>query len=99
MDYLYIDDFVNFVYNLSISSKEGIYNICSGKEYKLKDLIQLIHSLVSSKSIITFSKNIEYPSSQYICGDNSKIKLLNNLKPLIDIKEGLIKTIKYYKNK
>ena len=96
IDYLYIDDFINFVYNLSTFSKEGVYNICSGKEYKLKDLIQLIHNLVSSESIITFSKNIKYPSSQYICGDNNKIKSLTNLKPLIDIKEGLIKTIKSY---
>ena len=96
IDYLYIDDFVNFVYDLSISSKEGVYNICSGKEYKLRDIIQLIHNLVSSKSIITFSKNIKYPFSQYICGDNSKVKSSTNLKSFTDIKEGLIKTIKNY---
>lgn len=98
IDYLYIDDFVNFVYNLSLSPNTGIYNICSGKEYKLKNLIKLVFDLVSSKSIITFSNNVEYPSSQYICGDNTKIKSVTNLKCSTDIKKGLVQTIKYFKS-
>ena len=50
IDYLYIDDFVNFLYLLIISDSEGIYNICSGEKYKLKEIINKIHKISKSKS-------------------------------------------------
>ncbi len=50
IDYLYIDDFSDLVYELIITKNVGIYNICSGKKYILKDVINKIKELTNSKS-------------------------------------------------
>lgn len=99
IDYLYIDDFVNLIYNLILTDHTGIYNLCSGKQYVLKDIIDLIYNLTNSKSNIIFdpTKNrINY--NYYICGDNSKILKDTNIKVLTSLEEGLRKTINFYKN-
>jgi hypothetical protein len=53
---------------------------------------------MDSNNNITFnsmpSRNLTSP---IICGNNKKIKKISNIKKLIGLKEGLIKTINYYK--
>ena len=96
IDYLYIDDFVNFVYNLVISNNNGVYNICSNNQYKLKNIINLIHQLTNSKSEVIFDKKLNRTTSNgFICGDNTKIKNISGVNNFTDINEGLIKTIKF----
>jgi UDP-glucose 4-epimerase len=100
IDYIYIDDFVDFTYELSLTTNAGIYNICSGNEYKLKELILYLHKLTNSKSKIIFNKQINKKYiSKYICGDNNKIKRYTNLNIKNDLKMGLLKTINFYKDK
>jgi dTDP-glucose 4,6-dehydratase len=99
IDYIYIDDFVNFVYKVSMVNGDGVYNICSGNEYKLKELILQLHELTNSKSEIVFNQTIDKKYvSKYICGDNTKIKKITNLNTQTDLKTGLLKTINFYKN-
>ena len=99
IDYIYIDDFIDFIYTLTISNHTGTYNICSGQEYKLKYVISQLYNLVNSKSDIIFEDTNEKLSiSKYICGSNEKIKKVTNIDCKIDLKTGLIKTINYYKN-
>lgn len=99
IDYLYIDDFVDLVYKLTISPYVGTYNICSGKAYNLKDMINNIHSLSNSSSKIIFDSTLNRKfASPYICGDNYKITTTLNIVPKIDLKTGLLKTINYYRN-
>jgi dTDP-D-glucose 4,6-dehydratase len=50
IDYIYIDDFTEYVYNLIITQNNGIFNICSGNQYELKDVINLIYTLTYSNS-------------------------------------------------
>ena len=45
IDYMYIDDFVDLLYKLLISEYTGIYNICSGYQYNLKEVINKIFKL------------------------------------------------------
>lgn len=100
IDYLYIDDFINLTYKLIFSSFTGVYNLCSGFEYELKDVINKIHNLVGSPNKITFNLKQDRPlTSPYMCGSNSKIIEKTNLTPLINLEEGIIQTIKFYKNK
>lgn len=100
IDYLYISDFTDLVYKLISTSNTGIYNICSGNEYKLKDVISKIHNLVGFSNKITFSSNQHRSlSSSYICGKNNKIIKSTNITPQINLEEGLKKTLKFYKNK
>jgi len=100
IDYLYIEDFVNFVYSLIMSSSTGVYNVCSGEQYELKDIIKKIHFLLGSKSEIYYNFNLNRKlTSSYICGDNNKIISSTNLTPKIDLETGILKTINFYKNK
>lgn len=99
IDYIYIDDFTKFIYELSISNNTGVYNICSGKEYELKTIISKLYNLANSKSDIIFGNINNKPSvSKYICGDNTKIKSVVNLNYETSLEIGLMKTINYYKN-
>jgi nucleoside-diphosphate-sugar epimerase len=100
IDYLYIDDFVDYVIDIITKNSTGVYNICSGKEYHLKDLILKIKTLVDSKSSIIFDSNLNRKfTSNYICGDNTKIKQTTNIEPKVDLETGILKTINYYKNR
>jgi GDP-4-dehydro-6-deoxy-D-mannose reductase len=98
IDYLYIDDFVNYFYSLTQSQSDGIYNICSGKQYNLKELILSIRDLSESKSKIVFNSKLNRKfTSSHICGDNTKITTQSNYSPQIDINQGVLLTINYYK--
>ena len=97
IDYLYIDDFVNYVCNLISSEENGVFNICSGNQYKLKDIINKLYILTNSKSEIIFDENLNRKDSyNFLCGNNSKIKKVSNIYELIDIEDGLSKTIKFH---
>lgn len=98
IDYLYVDDFVELVYNLILSESVGTYNISSGYKYRLKDIINTIHKLSNSKSIITFDSSLNRNSSSHMCCDNSKIIKVTKIKPKFNIEAGILKTIDYYKN-
>ncbi len=98
IDYLYIDDFVNYFYSLIQNPSNGVYNICSGKQYNLKELIQKIHQLSQSKSKISFDSKLNRKfTSSHICGDNTKITTQSNYSPQTDINQGVLLTINYYK--
>lgn len=100
IDYLYIDDFTNYLYTLVIGDNtNGIYNLCSGNQYNLKEVINTICKLMNSSNYITFNTN---PSrnltSPIICGYNYKIKKYSKITKLTELTDGLNKTINYYKN-
>lgn len=96
IDYLYIEDFCEALYTLINTDTEGIYNICSGKEYSLRYIIEFIQQNMSTSQNIIFDSSLDRKfSSKYMCGSNNKI--INNTKwiPTTLLEEGLIKTIKY----
>lgn len=100
IDYIYIDDFINFIYSLIIGENiDGIYNLCSGEQYKLKDIIIKIGLLTNKLNNIKFdnppSRDL---TSSMICGNNNKIKEYSGINNLINLNDGLLKTINYYKN-
>lgn len=90
LDYLHIDDFTELLYSLLKSKETGVFNICSGKQYKLKKIIETIQQLLISNSIVTYSsKNDKKYLPKFICGDNSKIMNLFQYKMKHDIESGL----------
>lgn len=94
LDYLYIDDFVDFVYELIISKNTGVYNICSGHQYKLKEIIKTIKKLTNSKSKVIFQSSLRRQYvGKIICGSNNKIKNTLNISNKISIIDGLKLTI------
>jgi GDP-4-dehydro-6-deoxy-D-mannose reductase len=100
IDYIYIDDFINFIYNIIIKSAQGIYNICSGQQYRLRDVIQTIAILLDAEDKIEYKDSeLRVLTSQNICGSNLKVKQINSFAPLTTLEEGLKKTIQYHKHK
>lgn len=99
IDYIYIDDFVEYVYNIILFQNNGIFNICSGNQYVLKDIIDLIYTSTNSDSKIEYDDNSNRKlTSPYICGDNTKIKTTTGLTPKVDINNGILKTINFITN-
>ncbi len=98
IDYLYIDDFTNYLYTLMIGDDtNGVYNLCSGNQYNLKKVIFDICKLMDTSDNIIFntspSRNLTSP---IICGYNHKIKKYSKITKLTELNEGLYKTINYY---
>jgi nucleoside-diphosphate-sugar epimerase len=97
IDYIYIDDFINFTYNVIIGSSHGVYNICSGQQYKLRDVIQIIATLLNAEEYIHHNEDVSRDlTSTNICGSNLKVRQLSYFNKLTPLEEGLLKTIKYH---
>ena len=77
----------------------GIYNLCSGNQYNLKEVIHTICELMNNFDTITFNTKISRNlTSPIICGYNHKIKKYSKITKLTELTDGLNKTINYYKN-
>lgn len=98
IDYLFIDDFVDGVINIVEKKLEGVYNICSGKQFLIKDIINEIYHLCGNKNKIIFNKNLDRTNfPNFICGSNNKlINKTKNWFPKFNLNDGLIKTINFY---
>ena len=74
IDYIHIDDFVNFTYSLIVGNIDGIYNICSGQQYNLRDIVNKIGILMDKLDNIQFNtSSTRKLTSHIICGNNNKI--------------------------
>ena len=80
---------------LENETNELVYNVGSGKVYKIEDLLKYIISLSNQPIEVVIDKEKIRPiDTPYICCDNSKIlKYWNNT----DIKETIKKMYEYYK--
>jgi UDP-glucose 4-epimerase len=99
IDYLYVEDFAKFIYPVITTKATGVYNVCSSNQYKLRDVISLIKELSCSTSNVQYdpSKN-RTNISNFMCGDNTRINKLTNLKTT-DLTNGILKTIQYEKSR
>jgi nucleoside-diphosphate-sugar epimerase len=99
IDYLYIDDFcLGIIALIESIAPSGVYNICSSKEYVLKDIITYIQKNITTDIKIIFDKSLDRKlSSKYVCGSNKKIKSKTSWTPQIKIDEGIKNVINYYK--
>lgn len=96
IDYLHIDDFSNALVHILKSDARGIFNICSGNEYHLKQIINYIHQHTDDRGIVLFDDSLARTSTPtYICGDNTRLCDLG-WTPTITIEEGLLQTIRVH---
>tara|TARA_R110001599_G_scaffold248197_1_gene448244 strand:+ start:1500 stop:2357 length:858 start_codon:yes stop_codon:yes gene_type:complete len=96
VDYLYIDDFCSAIGHLLESSSSGVYNICSGKEYMISDVIKKIQKITGVYDTISYDKSLDRDSSySYICGDNTKLRNMG-WNPSCELSDGLSSILQYY---
>ena len=99
IDYIYIEDFCSAILNLIKNKSEGVFNICSGEEYEISNVIKMIIEKSNLKANIVYDESLTRKyTSNYICGSNEKLRSTINWNPSYSIEEGIEKTINYYKN-
>ena len=90
-DFIFIDDVIDAVY-LSIINNENsfrIYNLGSGVSTSIKEIVNLIIKLSSSKSLVKFSEDIRQGEILDTVADISKIKNELGWSPEISIDKGI----------
>ena len=98
VDYLYIDDFVTAVDSLISSQYEGVFNICSGQECSVKNVVTKIGEMTGNIDKIRFGAIPERKGGpDKILGDSKKLNLFTNWRPNVSLDDGLQKTIAFYK--
>ncbi|MCZ7403138.1 MAG: GDP-mannose 4,6-dehydratase [Candidatus Methanoperedens sp.] len=94
-DFLYIADAINGILAIA-ESGEGIYNLGSGSETSIKEVVENIIGIINpNKKFVSVEarKRMGAIDIPRMCADVSKLKKLGWL-PKVSLKDGLMKTIK-----
>lgn len=96
--FCYIDDLVDAIILTMSRDKNfhGPINLGNNKEFSILELAEIILDITKSKSKIIF-KDLPEDDPRQRCPDLSYAKKEINWEPKIDLREGLSKTIKYFK--
>jgi nucleoside-diphosphate-sugar epimerase len=96
-DFIYVEDIVEGLYKIALSKISGVYNLSTGKEKTLNDLLDILKILQSPKEV-EYTANREgdiYRSSL----DNSKIKDAIDWEDKFTLHEGIKNTYLWYSQK
>ncbi|MHB1764918.1 MAG: NAD-dependent epimerase/dehydratase family protein [Gammaproteobacteria bacterium] len=100
-DWLYVDDHVEG-YLKALGNDKAIgqsINLCTGIGYTTEATANLISELTNFKGEIIWNATQQRPlDAQILIGDNTKARELLNWKPNVSLREGLEKTIDFWKN-
>jgi UDP-glucose 4-epimerase len=93
-DYLYVDDAAAAILSIAYNTVSGIYNLGTGQPQKLKTIVEIIKEEINPKAIINFGA-IPYRPDQvmHLEADIALIQEKTSWRPLISLKEGILKTI------
>jgi UDP-glucuronate decarboxylase len=97
--FCYVDDLIEgFVRVLALPSNPGPINLGNPNEFTMLELAEKVQALVGSKLPIVFNPlPIDDPKQRCPNIDKAK-KLLNHWEPQVQLREGLEKTVSYFKN-
>jgi UDP-glucose 4-epimerase len=100
-DYLYVEDAIKAIHLLISENVSGIYNLASGKDIILKEVVNLIKKETNSHSVINFGAiPFSENSVRHLSADISKINQNTNWQSETSLEVGIQKTVSYYlKNK
>jgi len=88
VDYLHVNDFCTGVNTLIESSTSGVVNICSGKEYRVQDLIDYIGKEIGGVSVTFDPTRDRQHLSNYVVGNPEVLRSLG-WAPSVNILTGL----------
>lgn len=99
VDYLYVEDFCTAVKSIIDLQLAGDYVISSDQQYRVKDIVEQMYSIIKPNSEIIFDSSIIDKSPQLICGSSRKLKSLSSWNPYYSLDEGLNITINYFQQR
>lgn len=90
-DFLDVRDVVNAYYKILHNGKNGeVYNVCSGRAYKLREIIDMAEEILAIKANIEVEAARLRPNDvMLILGDNSKLKQELGWQPQYEIKQTI----------
>jgi len=100
-DYIYVDDLTDAFIAAAVEPKTNgeVFNVGSGVGTTFKDMVSAIVTIVGSGKVthIPWPRNyINVETGDYVA-DISKLKRYISWEPAISLREGVERTIKYYK--
>lgn len=97
-DMLFVDDAVKGIIQAIKNHVNGyiVYNISSGKQYVIKELIELIEYISNKKLDVLFNSQI--PDERCLSADNSLAKTNLQFNPQTKLEDGLQITINHFLN-
>ena len=96
-DFVYVDDLIDCIIKGIDSKAKGAYHISSGSDHSIKELFE--NTLQALKINVPVSVKPRLPDDTYsILLDPSKTIKDLKWKPTVKIKEGVRRTIDYYKD-
>jgi len=100
-DFIFIEDLTDFFLKIIESNQNyqgEIFNIGSGEERSIKDIVNIIEKLLDKKIDVTYGvKTSYYNEPESILADNTKAKAAFNWKINHNIESGIRKTIDWFK--
>lgn len=98
--FCYVDDLVNGIVKLLLSDEHEPINLGNPEEITMKDLANLINRLLNNpKKIILLENKTTGDDPARRQPDITKAKKLLNWMPKINLEEGIMRTLPYFRNK
>ena len=98
--FCYVSDLVDGIKKAMFTNKTKgeIFNLGNPDEFAIKELAEIVIKLTNSKSKVVYSGKFRPDDPMQRCPDITKARKTLNWEPKVELKEGLQKTIKYYKS-
>ncbi len=96
--FCYCSDLIDGIYRLATSEEHGPINIGNPTELTVKEFAELIRDIVGSKSTIDY-KPLPVDDPKQRRPDITRARNLLGWEPKVALKEGLQKTIDYFRNR
>ena len=99
-DFTYVTDVAAaYVALIEKDVPSGIYNVCSGKARQIKQVLDSLLALAKVKVEIREDPARMRPSEvPFFVGNSSKLQSIAGWSPKVDCKEGLMKTLAYWRD-
>lgn len=104
-DFVYVSDVVNAYYDIflqvgNFAKDFHEYEIGSGEAIKIKSIVQILKKLTNNKNTILSFGDLPYRENEIMESKSNikKIKEEIGWQPQVELKEGLLKIIDWYKN-
>lgn len=89
-DYIYVDDVCRAIIAILKNDKEGIYNIGTGIEYSVKEVVEMVSEILGEEiQIIQDKRRMRKIDRERLLADIRKIQNETGWKPKIELKDGL----------